>query len=62
MENGLLIIPKHLILNFALGGSYPGGVNGIKEPYFGLPAATVDFIKEGKVKLLVDWVRVTKIP
>jgi beta-glucanase (GH16 family) len=53
--------PKHLILNFALGGSYPAGVNGIKEPYLGLPAATVDAIKQGKVKLLVDWVRVNKI-
>lgn len=53
-------IPKHLILNFALGGSYPGGVNNIKEPYFGLPASTVELIKEGKIKVLVDWVRVTK--
>ncbi|MDB5247847.1 MAG: glcA 1 [Segetibacter sp.] len=53
-------IPKHLILNFALGGSYPGGVNNIKQPYFGLPASTVDLIKEGKIKLLVDWVSVTK--
>ena len=53
-------IPKHLILNFAVGGSYPGGVNNIKEPYLGVPAETVDAIKEGRIKMLVDWVRITK--
>ena len=52
--------PKHLILNFALGGSYPGGVNKIKQPYLGLPVETVELIKQNKVKILVDWVRVTK--
>jgi beta-glucanase (GH16 family) len=53
--------PKHIILNFALGGSYPAGVNKIKAPYPGLPVETVDLIKQGKVRLLVDWVRITKI-
>ncbi len=52
--------PKHLILNFAVGGSYPGGVNGIKEPYLGVPAETVELIQQGKSKMLIDWVRVTK--
>lgn len=52
--------PKHLILNFALGGGYPGGVNGIKEPYFGLPESSVKAVAEGNVKLLVDWVKITK--
>ena len=53
-------ISKHLILNFAVGGGYPAGVNKISEPYFGVPAATVDAIKGGKVKMLVDWVRVSR--
>ncbi len=52
--------PKFLILNFALGGGYPGGVNKVKEPYFGLPALSVDLIKQGKSKIWVDWVRVTQ--
>ena len=51
--------PKHLILNFALGGGYPFGVNEVSTPYHGLPEATVAAIRDGKVILLVDWVRVT---
>ncbi len=51
---------KFLILNFALGGGYPGGVNKVKEPYFGLPASSVELIKQGKSKIWVDWVRVTQ--
>ena len=50
--------PKHLILNFALGGAYPYKTNGIEEPYNGLPQATVDKIKAGEIAMLVDWVRV----
>lgn len=49
---------QHVILNFALGGAYPGKVNGIKQPYFGLPADTVERIKRGGLALEVDWVRV----
>lgn len=49
---------KHLILNFALGGAYPFKTSRIAEPYQGLPAATVDQIKAGKVAMAVDWVRV----
>jgi beta-glucanase (GH16 family) len=52
--------PKHLILNFALGGGYPAGVNKITTPYAGLPQETVDLIKQEKIKILVDWVSVTK--
>jgi beta-glucanase (GH16 family) len=53
--------PKYLILNFAVGGVYPFKINGIKEPYYGLPASTFDLIKKGKSKMLVDWVKVKKI-
>jgi beta-glucanase (GH16 family) len=49
---------KYLILNFALGGNYPRSVNKAEQPYPGLPAATVDAIKQEKARFLVDWVRV----
>lgn len=52
--------PKYLILNFAVGGIYPFKINGIKQPYYGLPASTLEAIKAGKSKMLVDWVKVTK--
>jgi beta-glucanase (GH16 family) len=51
---------KFIILNFALGGGYPNGVNKVKEPYFGISQSTVDKIKAGEAKVLVDWVLVTK--
>jgi len=51
---------KFLILNFALGGAYPVKINGVKEPYFGLPASTVELIKNNKSRMIVDWVKVTK--
>lgn len=51
--------PKHLILNFALGGDYPAGVNKVRTPYHGLPEATVQAIQRNEPRLLVDWVRVT---
>ncbi|UAB79824.1 glycoside hydrolase family 16 protein [Erythrobacter sp. SCSIO 43205] len=50
--------PKHLILNFALGGAYPFKTSMIDEPYYGLPQSSVDQIKAGKVAMYVDWVRV----
>ena len=50
---------KFLILNLALGGAYPLKTNGVRSPYTGLPAATVDLIRRGEGKVLVDWVRVT---
>jgi len=52
--------PKYLILNFALGGNYPRGVNHIDTPYPGLPDSTVNLIKANRVRMLVDWVRVTR--
>lgn len=52
---------KFIILNFALGGGYPNGVNKIKSPYFGISQSTVDKIKAGQAKILVDWVLVTKL-
>lgn len=51
---------KYLILNLALGGAYPFKTNGVEEPYNGLPTATVDLIKQGQAKVLVDWVLITK--
>src|SRR5882757_8404350 len=52
--------PEFLVLNFALGGGYPVKINGVKSPSFGLPASTVDAIKKGRCKLMVDWVKVVK--
>lgn len=52
--------PKFIIVNFALGGGYPNGVNKINSPYFGLSQQSVDLIKARKAKTLVDWVLVTK--
>jgi len=52
--------PKHLILNLALGGAYPHGVNKIDQPYPGLAQSTVDAIAGDQVAILVDWVRVTQ--
>jgi beta-glucanase (GH16 family) len=51
--------PKHLILNLALGGDYPAGVNKIKTPYHGLAASTLEAIQRNEPRVLVDWVRVT---
>lgn len=53
--------PKFLIVNFAIGGVYPNNVNKIAQPYFGLSQSSVDKIKAGKAKVLVDWIRVTKL-
>ncbi|MES2060960.1 MAG: glycoside hydrolase family 16 protein [Bacteroidota bacterium] len=52
--------PKFLILNFALGGGYPNGVNKVNKPYFGLSQASVDQIKAGNAKYYVDWVLITR--
>lgn len=54
--------PKYLIVNLALGGNYPFSVNRAAAPYRRLPAATVDVIKTGRARVLVDWVRVTSLP
>jgi beta-glucanase (GH16 family) len=52
--------PKFIILNFAIGGEYPNGVNKVTQPYFGLAQSSVDKIKAGAAQVLVDWVLVTK--
>ena len=57
--------PKYLILNLALGGTYPASANasgaaGAATPYRGLPESTVRAIKNDEPKILVDWVRVTE--
>ena len=52
--------PKHLIVNFALGGTYPHGVNKIEKPYFGLSDSTLEAVKADKVAIQVDWVRVVQ--
>ena len=51
--------PKHLIVNLALGGNYPFAVNKTETPYRGLPESTVRAIQRNRVRILVDWVRVT---
>jgi beta-glucanase (GH16 family) len=52
--------PKFLILNLALGGAYPVKINGADAPYNGMPESTVNTIKAGKGRVVVDWVCVTK--
>lgn len=49
---------EYLILNFALGGTYPNAVNGITSPYYGMPQETADKVVRGEVAMEVDWVRV----
>lgn len=51
---------KFLILNLALGGGYPEKINGVKKPYPGIPETTVNTIKSGHGKVLIDWVLVTR--
>lgn len=54
--------PKHLLLNFAVGGIYPAKINGIKGKgvKYGLPETTAELIKNSKVKMWVDWVKVSR--
>ncbi len=49
---------KFMILNCALGGSYPVAVNGIQTPYLGLSESTVQQIRGDNAKVLIDWVRI----
>lgn len=50
--------PKFLVINLAIGGTYPFKTNGIKSPYYGLGEETVQQIKVEKANLFVDWVTV----
>lgn len=54
--------PKHIIVNMAIGGGYPQGVDRVNSPYPGVPQTTVDLIKSGKARFLVDWVKVEELP
>lgn len=51
----------HLLLNVAVGGTYPFKINGIRTPYYGVDEATVEAVRAGEVRMLVDWVRVTSL-
>lgn len=50
---------KFLVLNLAVGGTYPYKTNGVDEPYRGLPAETLALIRDDRARVSVDWVRVT---
>ncbi|MBZ4334909.1 glycoside hydrolase family 16 protein [Corallococcus interemptor] len=52
--------PLFIIFNFAVGGGYPEGVNKTKEPYFGVPQATADLLRDTPQTMEVDWVRVSQ--
>jgi len=39
---------------------YPHGVNKIEKPYPGIAESTVEAIKNGKVAIEIDWVRVVR--
>lgn len=52
---------KYLILNLALGGTYPFKTHGVGAPYYGLPDETVQTIRNTPVRLLVDWVKITAL-
>jgi beta-glucanase (GH16 family) len=51
---------KFLILNLALGGTYPFKTNGVRTPYYGLPESTVQLIKRDQVKVAIDWIKVSR--
>lgn len=51
---------KFVILNLAVGGEYPAAVNGVRAPRLGLPDSTVQLIRDGRARVLVDWVRATR--
>lgn len=52
---------KFLILNLALGGTYPFKTNGIQDPYYGLPASSVEEIHNNKARFVVDWVKIVQL-
>jgi beta-glucanase (GH16 family) len=51
---------KFLLLNFALGGTYPYKTNGVRFPYHGIPQETVDSMRSEEARMLVDWVKISK--
>ena len=52
--------PQFVVVNFALGGRYPYKTNGVRKPYYGIPETTVKAINNDEIKMLVDWVKVSK--
>ncbi len=52
---------KYILLNLALGGTYPFKTNGVTQPYYGLPAQSLAQIQRQSVRLLVDWVKITTL-
>jgi beta-glucanase (GH16 family) len=48
---------KFIVLNLALGGIYPLKSNGVRLPYPGIPAESVERVRAGDAHLFVDWVR-----
>jgi beta-glucanase (GH16 family) len=50
----------YLVLNVAIGGTYPFKTNGVRSPYYGVAAETVDAIRDDRVNMLVDWVCVAR--
>ncbi len=49
--------PMYIILNLAIGGTYPAGVNGATQPFYGVPQATADLVTRTPQVFEVDWVR-----
>ncbi|GAP18846.1 hypothetical protein ADN01_16425 [Levilinea saccharolytica] len=54
-------VDKFIILNLALGGTYPFKTNGVLQPYYGLPAHSVQAIQANKARYVVDWVKITTL-
>ncbi|MDY7224753.1 family 16 glycosylhydrolase [Hyalangium rubrum] len=50
--------PLYIILNLAVGGGYPFGMNGATTPYYGVPQSTADLIGRTPQTFEIDWVRV----
>jgi beta-glucanase (GH16 family) len=50
----------YLVLNVAIGGTYPFKTNGVRSPYYGVAAETVDAIRDDRINMLVDWVCVAR--
>lgn len=50
--------PFFIILNLAVGGGYPFGLNGATTPYYGVPQSTANLIAQTPQVMEVDWVRV----
>lgn len=53
---------KFLILNLAIGGTYPFKTNGVRSPFYGLPRETVEAIEHDEARVLIDWIRVEAHP